>query len=92
MLNLEFRIRQLVRNPNLGWLCVMLTGVQVNAEAMRLKGGGYESEDNYQNLEFVFLDIENIHVMRESYKKVQSIKIKSTRTYLSWSGEANVPS
>ena len=59
---------------------------------MRLKGGGYESEDNYQNLEFVFLDIENIHVMRESYKKVQSIKIKSTRTYLSWSGEAHVPS
>ena len=50
------------------------TGVQVNAEAMRLKGGGYESEDNYQNLEFVFLDIENIHVMRESYKKVQNIK------------------
>ena len=42
---------------------------------MRLKGGGYESEDNYQNLEFVFLDIENIHVMRESYKKVQDIKI-----------------
>ena len=81
-----------MRNPNLGWLCVMLTGVQVNAEATRLKGGGYESEDNYQNLEFVFLDIENIHVMRESYKKVQSIKIKSTRTYLSWSGEANVPS
>ena len=40
---------------------------------MRLKGGGYESEDNYQKLEFVFLDIENIHVMRESYKKVQSI-------------------
>ena len=75
MLNLEFTFRQLVRNPNLGWLCVMLTGVQVNAEAMRLKGGGYESEDNYQNLEFVFLDIENIHVMRESYKKVQSIKI-----------------
>ena len=75
MLNLEIRFRQLVRNPNLGWLCVMLTGVQVNAEAMRLKGGGYESEDNYQNLEFVFLDIENIHVMRESYKKVQIIKI-----------------
>ena len=40
---------------------------------MRLKGGGYESEDNYQNLEFVFLDIENIHVMRESYRKVQNL-------------------
>jgi len=46
---------------------------KVNAEAMRLKGGGYESEDNYQNLEFVFLDIENIHVMRESYKKVRQM-------------------
>ena len=47
--------------------------MKVNAEAMRLKGGGYESEDNYQNLEFVFLDIENIHVMRESYRKVYNI-------------------
>ena len=55
--------------------CAKLVTAQVNAEAMRLKGGGYESEDNYQNLEFVFLDIENIHVMRESYKKVQEIKI-----------------
>ena len=50
-----------------------MCGVQVNAEAMRLKGGGYESEDNYQNMEFVFLDIENIHVMRESYRKVQNL-------------------
>ena len=30
----------------------------------------YESEDNYQNAEFVFLDIQNIHVMRESLRKV----------------------
>ena len=44
---------------------------QVNADANRLKGGGYESEDNYQNVEFVFLDIQNIHVMRESLRKVQ---------------------
>ena len=50
-----------------------MVNVKVNAEAMRLKGGGYESEDNYQNLEFVFLDIENIHVMRESYRKVSNI-------------------
>ena len=45
----------------------------MNAEANKLKGGGYESEDNYQNLEFVFLDIDNIHVMRESYRKVQNL-------------------
>ena len=42
----------------------------MNADANRLKGGGYESEDNYQNVEFVFLDIQNIHVMRESLRKV----------------------
>ena len=29
------------------------------------KGGGYEHEDNYQNAEVIFLDIHNIHVMRE---------------------------
>ena len=29
------------------------------------RGGGYESEDTYQNAELVFLDIHNIHVMRE---------------------------
>lgn len=31
------------------------------------KGGGYESEDAYQNAEIIFLDIHNIHVMRERY-------------------------
>lgn len=46
---------------------------KVNADANRLKGGGYESEDNYQNVEFVFLDIQNIHVMRESLRKVKDM-------------------
>ena len=45
---------------------------KVNADANRLKGGGYENEDNYQNAEFVFLDIQNIHVMRESLRKVKA--------------------
>ena len=31
------------------------------------KGGGYESEDAYQNAELIFMDIHNIHVMRERY-------------------------
>ena len=43
---------------------------KVNAVANMAKGGGYESEDSYQNAEFVFLDIHNIHVMRESLRKV----------------------
>ena len=31
------------------------------------KGGGYESDEFYQNTELIFLDIANIHVMRERY-------------------------
>ena len=43
---------------------------KVNAVANMAKGGGYENEDTYSNAEFVFLDIHNIHVMRESLRKV----------------------
>ena len=45
---------------------------KVNAVANMAKGGGYESEDHYQNAELVFLDIHNIHVMRESLRKVNN--------------------
>ena len=45
---------------------------KVNAVANMAKGGGYESEDSYQNAEFVFLDIHNIHKMRESLRKVDA--------------------
>uniref|UniRef100_A0A8C5WDU7 Myotubularin n=1 Tax=Leptobrachium leishanense TaxID=445787 RepID=A0A8C5WDU7_9ANUR len=45
----------------------------VNAVANKATGGGYESEDAYQNAELVFLDIHNIHVMRESLKKLKDI-------------------
>lgn len=38
-----------------------------------MKGGGYESEDAYQNAELVFLDIHNIHVMRESLRKLKDV-------------------
>uniref|UniRef100_A0A3B3WC87 Phosphatidylinositol-3,5-bisphosphate 3-phosphatase MTMR2 n=1 Tax=Poecilia mexicana TaxID=48701 RepID=A0A3B3WC87_9TELE len=45
----------------------------VNAAANKMKGGGYESEDAYQNAELVFLDIHNIHVMRESLRKLKDL-------------------
>ena len=32
---------------------------------LQARGGGYENEDMYQNAELIFLDIHNIHVMRE---------------------------
>ena len=37
---------------------------------IQAKGGGYESEDAYQNAELIFCDIHNIHVMRERYATV----------------------
>lgn len=45
----------------------------VNAAANKMKGGGCESEDAYQNAELVFLDIHNIHVMRESLRKLKEV-------------------
>uniref|UniRef100_A0A8C0LEB7 Myotubularin 1 n=1 Tax=Canis lupus dingo TaxID=286419 RepID=A0A8C0LEB7_CANLU len=45
----------------------------VNAVANKATGGGYESDDAYHNAELFFLDIHNIHVMRESLKKVKDI-------------------
>ncbi|KAG7282698.1 hypothetical protein CRUP_017624 [Coryphaenoides rupestris] len=45
----------------------------VTAAANKMKGGGYESEDAYQNAELVFLDIHNIHVMRESLRKLKDV-------------------
>uniref|UniRef100_A0A667Y7E3 Myotubularin n=1 Tax=Myripristis murdjan TaxID=586833 RepID=A0A667Y7E3_9TELE len=44
----------------------------VNAVANKATGGGYEG-DEYQNAELIFLDIHNIHVMRESLKKLKDI-------------------
>lgn len=42
-----------------------------SSRLLQMKGGGVESEDAYQNAELVFLDIHNIHVMRESLRKVK---------------------
>lgn len=44
-----------------------------NAVANKARGGGYENEDFYQNAEVVYLDIPNIHAMRESWRKMKDI-------------------
>ncbi|XP_044019840.1 myotubularin-related protein 2 isoform X3 [Aphidius gifuensis] len=54
-------------------LFIMDARPMANAIANKAKGGGYESEDAYQNAEFVFLDIHNIHVMRESLRKLKEL-------------------
>lgn len=54
-------------------LSIMDARPSANAIANKAKGGGYESEDAYQNVELLFLDIHNIHVMRESLRKLKEI-------------------
>lgn len=44
--------------------------LQLNALANRAAGKGYENEDNYSNIRFQFVGIENIHVMRSSLQKL----------------------
>ncbi|XP_032886141.1 myotubularin-related protein 1-like isoform X4 [Amblyraja radiata] len=43
------------------------------ADANKAKGGGYESESAYSNAELVFLEIHNIHVIRESLRKLKDV-------------------
>lgn len=45
-------------------------------------GGGYESEDTYSNIDFSFLDIGNIHVMRERSENVARVKGHLSPTFL----------
>ena len=47
---------------------------KVNSMVNIVNGGGYESEDIYPSAELHFLDIHNIHVMRESLRKVRDPK------------------
>lgn len=54
-------------------LSIMDARPSANAIANKAKGGGYESEDVYQHVELIFLDIHNIHVMRESLRKLKEI-------------------
>ncbi len=44
--------------------------LQINAMANRAAGKGYENTEFYENVEFQFIGIENIHVMRQSLQKL----------------------
>lgn len=43
------------------------------ADTNKAKGGGYECESAYPNAELIFLEIPNIHVMRESLRKLKEV-------------------
>ncbi|KAB1267809.1 Myotubularin-related protein 6 [Camelus dromedarius] len=50
---------------------------RLNAMANRAAGKGYENEDNYSNIRFQFVGIENIHVMRSSLQRL--LEVSGTR-------------
>ncbi|XP_053715189.1 myotubularin-related protein 6 [Synchiropus splendidus] len=60
-------------NHNSRFLYVMDTRPKLNALANRAAGKGYENEDNYSNIRFQFVGIENIHVMRASLQKLLEV-------------------
>ena len=50
---------------------------QINAMANRAAGKGYENTEFYENVEFHFIGIENIHVMRQSLQKLVYGKLET---------------
>ncbi|CAB1325103.1 unnamed protein product [Coregonus sp. 'balchen'] len=67
----EQMLEAIVRsNPCSDFMYVVDTRPKLNAMANRAAGKGYENEDNYSNIKFQFIGIENIHVMRNSLQKM----------------------
>ncbi|XP_036406612.1 myotubularin-related protein 7a [Megalops cyprinoides] len=65
-------------NPGSKFMYVVDTRPKLNAMANRAAGKGYENEDNYSNIKFQFIGIENIHVMRSSLQKMLEVcEVKS---------------
>ncbi|XP_069749058.1 phosphatidylinositol-3,5-bisphosphate 3-phosphatase MTMR8 isoform X2 [Narcine bancroftii] len=60
-------------NPGSSFVYVVDTRPKLNAIANRAAGKGYENEDNYTNIRFQFVGIENIHVMRNSLQKLLEV-------------------
>ncbi|XP_036152879.1 myotubularin-related protein 6 isoform X1 [Myotis myotis] len=60
-------------NPANRYMYVVDTRPKLNAIANRAAGKGYENEDNYSNIRFQFVGIENIHVMRSSLQKLLEV-------------------
>ncbi len=42
----------------------------LNALANRLKNGGFENDKNYRNAKLIFCDIDNIHDVSKSFRKM----------------------
>ncbi|XP_057314336.1 myotubularin-related protein 6-like [Hydractinia symbiolongicarpus] len=56
--------------PGSSRMYIVDTRPKINAMANRAAGKGYENVANYENVDFHFIGIENIHVMRQSLQKM----------------------
>lgn len=74
-LNTFFKLNS---NNSLDKLFIVDARPLVNAVANRGAGGGYENEDNYEKCEILFLNIQNIHVMRESLRKIHEMAMHNS--------------
>ena len=61
-------------------LYFFFTLLKINAMANRAAGKGYENVAHYENIDFHFIGIENIHVMRQSLQKmIEGMILKFTK-------------
>jgi len=68
----EHILRVLAKHSNDSKLTVVDCRPRLNAMANRIKGGGTESE-YYENIELIYLNIENIHAVRKSLQGIFSL-------------------
>jgi len=70
----EQMLQALIKStPNATKMYIVDTRPKINAMANRAAGKGYENMAHYENIDFKFIGIENIHVMRQSLQKLLEI-------------------
>jgi myotubularin-related protein 6/7/8 len=62
-------------NANASFMYVVDTRPKINAMANRAAGKGYENKNFYENIQFLFMPIENIHVVRNSLAKLNDSEL-----------------
>eukprot|EP00742_Colponemidia_sp_Colp-10_P006387 GILJ01006845.1.p1 GENE.GILJ01006845.1~~GILJ01006845.1.p1 ORF type:complete len:991 (-),score=153.71 GILJ01006845.1:214-3186(-) len=60
-------------NRNSSTVSIIDCRPQLNAYVNKAAGAGYESMDHYDSCRIVFMNIQNIHVVRDSHKKLCSM-------------------
>lgn len=54
-------------------MCIFDARPYYAAYANKFNGKGFEDVEYYKNAEIEFLNVDNIHKVRESFKKVQAL-------------------